>query len=432
MSNGSDIKPTDLRGILKYVPRFQDQIFVIALDGSIVADENFSNILLDAAVLRSLGIKIVIVHGIGHQIEELAKARQIPITDSQGTGVTDAATLDLAIRASSRVSHLFIEGLTQNGLKAALTNAIRAVPLGIIKGTDMQFTGRVDRIDKEFLTQLISSQVVPVLNPIGFDRDGRPLRINSDLLAAELAEALHATKIIYFTPFEGLEIGGKLKHEISAEALKAIIESKPESINEPLRSKAAHAVKAVENGTPRIHLIDGRLLDGLLNEIFSNEGVGTLIHGNEYQQIRQATRRDVRAIYNLTRQAVKREELVYRTQQAIEKNIEHFYVFEIDENIIACVSLQFYTDRPKFAEIGSLYVMPFYHHRGIGKKMVEYGCMMARERGATTVIALSTQAFSFFTSVCGFEEAEKDVLPDSRLKAYDESGRNSKILIKKV
>ena len=432
MSNGSDIKPTDLRGILKYVPRFQDQIFIIALDGSIVADENFANILLDAAVLRSLGIKIVIAHGIGHQIEELSRLRSIPISDSQGTGVTDAATLDLAIRASSRVTHLVIEGLTQNGLKAALTNAIRAVPLGIIKGVDHQFTGRVDRIDKEFLNQLISSQVVPVLNPIGFDRDGRPLRINSDLLAAELAEALHATKIIYFTPNEGLELNGKLKHEISAEALRTVLDTKPDSINEPMRSKAAHAVKAVENGTPRIHLIDGRLLDGLLNEIFSNEGVGTLIHGNEYQQIRQATRRDVRAIYNLTRQAVKREELLYRTQQAIEKNIEQFYVFEIDENIIACVSLQLYPDKAKFAEVGSLYVMPFYHHRGIGKKMVDYACMMAKERGATTVIALSTQAFSFFTSVVGFEEADKDVLPESRLKAYDESGRNSKVMTRKV
>ena len=188
MSNGSDIKPTDLRGILKYVPRFQGQTFVISADGIIVADENFSNILTDIAVLRSLGIKIIIVHGIGHQIEELAKARHIPITDIQGTGVADAATLDLAIRASSRVTHLVIEGLTQNGLKAALTNAVRAAPLGIIKGVDHQFTGRVDRVDKEFLTQLIESQVIPVMNPIGFDRDGRPLRINSDLLAAELAD----------------------------------------------------------------------------------------------------------------------------------------------------------------------------------------------------------------------------------------------------
>ena len=432
MSNGAVIKPTDLRGILKYVPRFQGQTFVIALDGIIVADDNFPNILTDIAVLRSLGIKIIIVHGIGHQLEELSKLRNIPITDVQGTGVADAATLDLAIRASSRVTHLIIEGLTQNSLKAALTNAVRAAPLGIIKGVDHQFTGRVDRVDKEFIMQLIASHVVPVVNPIGFDRDGRPLRINSDLLAAELAEALGATKIIYLTPHEGLEVNGKLQHQISAATLKQILESKPDSINEPMRSPAAHAVKAVETGTPRIHLLDGRQLDGLLNEIFSNEGVGTLIHGNEYQQIRQATRRDVRAIYNLTKQAVKREELVYRTQAAIEKNVDQFYVFEIDENIIACVSLVFYPDKPGFAEVGSLYVMPFYHHRGIGKKMVDYACLKAKERGATNVIALSTQAFTFFTSVVGFEEADKDTLPDSRLKAYEDSGRNSKVLTKRL
>ncbi|MEI7566532.1 MAG: amino-acid N-acetyltransferase [Opitutaceae bacterium] len=432
MSTGAEIKPTDLRGILKYVPRFQGQTFVIAADGIIVADENFPNILTDIAVLRSLGIKIIIVHGIGHQIEELAKTRKIPITDISGTGAADAATLDLAIRASSRVTHLVIEGLTQNGLKAALTNAIRAVPIGIIKGVDHQFTGRVDRVDKEFLTQLIESQVVPVLNPIGFDRDGRPLRINSDLLAAELAEALHATKIIYLTPNEGLEINGKLQHQISAATLRTVLANKPESINESMRTTAVHAVKAIETGTPRIHLLDGRLLDGLLNEIFSNEGIGTLIHGNEYQQIRQATKRDVRAIYNLTRQAVKREELLYRTQAAIEKNIEQFYVFEIDENIIACVSLHHYTDQGKLAEIGSLYVMPFYHHRGIGKKMVDFACLQAQEKGAQTVLALSTQAFSFFTSICGFAEAEKDALPESRLKAYEESGRNSKVLTKQL
>lgn len=432
MSNGSDIKPTDLRGILKYVPRFQGQTFVISADGIIVADENFSNILTDIAVLRSLGIKIIIVHGIGHQIEQLAKTRNIPITDVQGTGAADAATLDLAIRASSRVTHLVIEGLTQNGLKAALTNAVRAAPIGIIKGVDHLFTGRVDRVDKEFLSQLIESQVVPVVNPIGFDRDGRPLRINSDLLAAELAEALQATKIIYLTPHEGLEINGKLQHQISAATLRTVLDTKPESINEPMRSTAAHAVKAVETGTPRIHLIDGRLLDGLLNEIFSNEGVGTLIHGNEYQQIRPATKRDVRAISNLTRHAVKREELLYRTQQAIEKNIEQFYVFEIDENIIACVSLQFYPDKAKYAEVGSLYVMPFYHHRGIGKKMVDYACLKAKERGMTHIIALSTQAYTFFTSVCNFEEAEKEILPESRLRAYEDSGRNSKVMVKRL
>src|SRR5436853_4544179 len=99
-ATATTIKPTDLRGILKYVPRFQGQIFIIAIDGSIVADDNFGNLLVDLAVLRSLAIKVVIVHGISHQLKELSYARNIPITNSDGTGVTDAATLDLAIRAS--------------------------------------------------------------------------------------------------------------------------------------------------------------------------------------------------------------------------------------------------------------------------------------------------------------------------------------------
>jgi amino-acid N-acetyltransferase len=431
-ATATTIKPTDLRGILKYVPRFQGQIFIIAVDGSIVADENFGNLLVDIAVLRSLGIKVVLVHGIGQQLQELSAARNIPISNVDGTGVTDAATLDLAIRASSRVSHAVIEGLTANALKCAMTNAVRAVPTGILRGQDQQFTGKVDRIDKEFLSELIASQVIPVLAPIGFAPDGKSLRINSDLLAAELAEALQATKVIYLMPQAGLEIEGEVRREISVESLRKLLENNPDKIGEATRSKAVHAIKAIETGTPRVHMLDGRVFDGLLNEIFSNEGVGTLVYGNDYQQIRRARKSDVRLIYNLTRNAVRREELIYRTQQAIEKNIDQFFVFEIDENIIACVTLYFYPDKPHMAEVGSLYVMPFYHNRGIGKKMVDYACMIAKDRGATTVIALSTQSFGFFTNVCGFEETSKDVLPEARLRLYDESGRNPKVLMKKV
>jgi amino-acid N-acetyltransferase len=431
-ATATTIKPTDLRGILTYVPRFQGQIFIIAIDGSIVADENFPNLLVDIAVLRSLAIKVVLVHGIGHQIQELSTSRKIPISNVDGSGVTDAATLDLAIRASSRVTHTVVEGLTQNALKCATTNAVRALPTGIIKGVDQQFTGKVERVDKEFLSELIDRQVVPVVSPIGFGPDGRSLRVNSDLLAAELAEALHATKIIYLTPQEGLEIDGKVRREISVDALSDIVEKQPERIAETSLSKATHAVKAIETGTPRVHILDGRVFDGLLNEVFSNEGVGSLVYGNDYQQIRKARKSDVRLIYNLTRAAVRREELIHRTQQAIEKNIDQFFVFEIDENIIACVTLYFYPDKPQTAEVGSLYVMPFYHNRGIGKKMVEYACLQAKDRGATTVIALSTQSFGFFTNVCGFEEADKSILPEARLKTYEESGRNAKVLVKKV
>jgi amino-acid N-acetyltransferase len=274
--------------------------------------------------------------------------------------------------------------------------------------------------------------VVPVVSPVAFGPDGKSLRVNSDLLAAELAEALHATKIIYLTPAPGLEIDGDIRREISVDALKKILETQPERITENSLSKAAHAIKAIETGTPRVHVLDGRIFDGLLNEIFSNEGVGSLVYSNDYAQIRKARKSDVRMIYNLTRAAVRREELIFRSQQAIEKNIDQFFVFEIDENIIACVTLYFYPDKPNVAEVGSLYVMPFYHNRGIGKKMVDYACMVAKERGATTIIALSTQSFGFFTNVVGFEESTKEILPEARLKLYEESGRNAKVLLKNL
>ncbi|WP_404421552.1 amino-acid N-acetyltransferase [Nibricoccus sp. IMCC34717] len=424
------IKPTDLRGILKYVPRFQGQTFVVALDGAVVADENFSNILVDVAVLRSLGIQVVLVHGVGQQLQELSVARKIAISDAAGTGITDAATLDLAIRASARVSHVILEGLTQSTLKCAITNAIRAVPLGILRGVDHQFTGKVDRVDVEFLTVLLAKSILPILSPIGFGPEGKALRINSDLLAAEVAEALQASKVIYLSSGPGLELDGEVRREINVDELRAILKETPERISEAARSKAANAIKAIETGTPRVHLVDGRIFDGLINEIFSNEGVGSLVYGNDYQQVRRARRGDVRHLYNLMRGAVRREELIHRTQQAIEKNIEQFYVFEIDETIIASVSLSFYPDKPQLAEIGSLYVLPFYHKRGIGKKMVDYACMMAKEKGAKSVVALSTQSYSFFTSVMGFEETDKDVLPEARLKLYDESGRHPKVLVK--
>ncbi len=429
-STPANIKPTDLRGILKYVPRFQGQIFVVAVDGAVVADDNFANILLDIAVLKSLGIKVVIVHGIGQQLRGLAELRGIPISDATGEGPTDAATLDLAIRASSRVSHQILEGLTQAGLKCAISNAVRAVPMGILKGADLLFTGRVDRVDKDFLSQIIQHGAVPIVQPIGFDRDGHTLRLNSDLLAREIAEALGATKIVFLAHAPGLEIDGEVRRELSVEVLASLLEKNADSLPERIRSKARQAVTAILAGVPRVHLVDGALPDGLINEIFSNVGVGSLIYGNDYQQIRRATRRDVRAIYNLLRNAVKREELVHRTQQAIEKNIDQFFVYEIDENLVATVSLAFSPDKPDLAELGSLYVVPYYHGRGLGKKMVAFACLEARQRGASKVVALSTQSFAFFTGVCGFTEGNKDHLSEARLKAYEESGRNSRILVR--
>ena len=119
------MKLTDLRGILQYVPQFREKTFILAVDGGIVMEENFANILLDVAVLRSLNIRVVLVHGAAEQIKALAEKQNIQASDFDGAGVTDAPTLQMAIDAANRLTHEILQGLSANYLRAACTNAIR-------------------------------------------------------------------------------------------------------------------------------------------------------------------------------------------------------------------------------------------------------------------------------------------------------------------
>src|SRR5690606_2619534 len=116
------MKVSDLRGILQYVPRFREKIFVVAIDGDVIAAGNFANILLDLAVLRSLNIKIILVHGAAWQIEAAARKRGIPVSNADGTGVTDEATLDLSLDVIARTTNEIMQGLTSVDLRAAYAN----------------------------------------------------------------------------------------------------------------------------------------------------------------------------------------------------------------------------------------------------------------------------------------------------------------------
>src|SRR5881396_3846869 len=198
------MKPTDLRGILQYIPRFREKIFIVSIDGAIVTDENFANILLDIAVLRSLNIRVVLVHGASAQIKALADEQKLKASDLDGAGVTDADTLKLALTAANRLTHEILEGLSANDLRAACPNAIIAHPMGILHGVDHLFTGKVERVDTELLQTLLTQGVVPVVPPLGFDGDGKTYRVNSDHVAVAVSDALKAVKLIYITTTDGL------------------------------------------------------------------------------------------------------------------------------------------------------------------------------------------------------------------------------------
>jgi len=427
------IKPTDLRGILNYVPRFLGQTFVVALDGAIIESDNLPNILLDIAVLRSLQIHIVIVHGVGRQLAALSAERKVAASSLDGSGPTDAATLDLAIRASSRVSHQILEALTKARLKCAITNSVRAKASGILKGEDQLHTGRTEQIDAPFLRHLITQSIIPIVQPIGFDRNGHTLRLNSDALAVDIGLALDATKILFLAPENGLSNKGELTKQIPAQQLEAQMETEAFSrLNASLKSKASEALRGVKKGIARVHLLDGRIHDGLIGEVFSGEGVGTLIYGNEYQQIRRAKRDEVPLVYHLTRSGVASEELVDRSMESIEAKIDRYHLYEIDGNIMGCVLLDRFPEDDTLREISSLFVHPLHQRQGIGRKLVRFACHLAKDQGARCVFALSTQSHDFFVGLLDFETATVDLLPPSRRHAYEANKRQSRVLAKKL
>jgi amino-acid N-acetyltransferase len=402
---------------------------VVAVDGAAVADENFGNILMDVAVLWSLNIRTVLVHGASVQIQALARERGVAASDLEGSGVTDATTLELALAAANRLTHEILEGLAGADLRAASTNAVIAHPLGILKGVDHLFTGKVERVDTVFLQTLVANGIVPVVPPLGLDGEGQTFRVNSDAVALEVAKALGAVKLVYITTADGLRVDGVVARQLSVRELGDALQR---GAIDPLQvSKARHAAAACEAGVPRVHVINGSVDDGLLSEVFSNEGIGTLVYADEYQQVRRARRGDVRAIEQLIRSSIERDELAPRTRASIEKELDDYWIFEVDGNPIACVALHA-DPAEKKGELACLYVRPSHENQGIGRKLVQFVESKAREAGLAELLALSTQAFSFFQSKAGFVEGTPDDLAPARRARYEQSGRRSKVLVKKL
>jgi amino-acid N-acetyltransferase len=425
------VKLTDLRGILHYIPQFRDKTFILAIDAGIVTDDNFATLLLDVALLWSLNIRIVLVHGAAAQIARLAEDRGVVASDLDGSGVTDATTLELALTAANRLTHEILEGLSAHDLRAASTNVVTAHPIGVLQGVDHLFTGKVERIDAELLRSLLSQGVVPIVPPLGFDGEGRTYRVNSDGLAVAIAAQLKAVKLVFVTTQPGLLHRGELIRQMMVGELNQLLQQDLAGFAPEMVSKAQHAVRGCQAGIPRVHVIDGTLDEGLLGEVFSNHGLGTLIYANEYENIRPAQKKDVRAIYALTQQAVEADELLKRTKSAIERQLGDYYIFEIDKNPVGCVALHAYPER-KQGELACLYVSGSHENEGIGRKLIQFVENRARELGMRELLALSTQAFTYFQSKGGFAEGTRDDLPPGRREKYDQSGRNSKVLVKKL
>jgi amino-acid N-acetyltransferase len=425
----------DLRGILHYVPQFKNQTFIVAVDGAILSSAAQAQLMVDLASLHSLDIRIILVFGARHQVEETARRQGICASDLDGTGPTDDLTLEVCLSAISRLSAELMRSLTTVGLRAAAPNSISAYPAGIIGGVDQIHTGRIENVDARGLRALLDDGIIPLIQPLTYDRTGQALRLNSDAVAIAIGRELAADKVLFLTedpcPRSLTPSGNGQVTAIEADSLAARIQEEG-NLYPSLVSKLRHASRACSDNVSRVHIIDAKDPESLLSELFSNEGIGIMVHADEYLLIRAADEGDIPEILTLIEGAMAEGEIALRSREDLAVDIGDFFLLEVDGNPIGCAALHQATHSAETAELACLFVRRSHKGQGHGARLIAHAEQKAREQGASRLVVLTTQARGFFQKVGGFSAASISDLPTERRKIYEASGRKSAILLKEL
>ena len=399
----------DLRGILHYVPQFRNKLFVIKIDGSVVHSDNFSNVVLDLAVLNSLKINFIIVHD---SLNQECK----PTSEEQ---------LELGLNESSKLTNILMRELTAVGLKVATVNAVIARGKGVIEGVDYPHDGKVEKIDEASLCALLDKGIVPIVPSIGFDTLGSNFMLDSDSLAFSLGLSMGSSKVIMLVEPKILNQTDKNEYSVT-EATKL---AKDEDISGSRLSEILlTAANSFSKSIDRVHILNGFSDYAILAELFSNEGVGIMIHRDPYGLIRSADEGDVSEVISIIQSAILEDELLPRSLSELNSIIKDFYVLEIDGNVVGTVAIHIIDD---LAELACLFVKKSHEGVGYGKRLVSHAVETAKKKGVSKIFALSTQAAGFFEKM-KWEKSDALILPEQRRKKLMESGRNSKVFFSQL
>ena len=240
-----------------------------------------------------------------------------------------------------------------------------------------------------------------------------------DIPVVDFARGIGVAKIITLLE-EAILIDGAPAHAIRAADAEALASRTTAAGAALLRAAAA----ACHRGVPRVHVLNGRQQGVLVDELFSNEGVGTMIHADSYRLIRKLREEDIPELLGMIGRSVRRTKLVERTYEDIQSRIGDFHVMAIDDNVVGCVALHEYREEG-CAEVACLYVKQAHEGRGYGIDLVRHAEAVARERGIPRVFALSNRAANFFTGKLGYDPATVEDLPKARRAQFEASGRDS-------
>ena len=423
------------RSAAPYIHAHRGKTVVLQFEGDLIDSKEFSYLVHDIALLNSLGIRLVIVFGARLQIEKLQEQRNIESHIVRGLRLTDEDSIT-CVKQAVGAARIQIEALLSMGLpnspmedaqvKVTSGNFITAKPIGVIDGVDLVFTGEVRRVDTETMMRKLDNNEIVLLSPIGYSPTGEVFNLRATEVAMKVAISLGADKLLYFMSGGGLkDEKGEDIHQLMQQQAETMIKSS--NLADSAHLQLSCGLRACNEGVKRVHFLQQDQEGSLLLELFSRDGVGTLLSTAPFDQIRIARIDDVGGILELIEPLEKEGILIRRSREKIEADIEAYTVLVRDGTVIACASLKVEEDN-KYAELACLAVDKNYQESGKGDELFLKIEEQAIKKGVEKIFVLTTQTAHWFLEH-DFIESDVDDLPVSKHAFYNYQ-RNSKVLIK--
>ena len=415
-----------IRSAAPYIHAFRGRTFVIAFGGEVVADDTFLGIIHDLNLLHSLGVHIVVIHGSRPQIEAILDQQDIPSRYAFGLRITDAETMDCVLEASgqvrSRIEALLSLGIANSPMAGARIrvssgNFITAKPLGVRDGIDMMLTGEVRRVDVDAIQQRLDDGDIVLISPLGYSPTGEIFNLALEEVATQVAVRLAAHKLVFLMETEGVRNSRRqLLTELSTKQAEAVLAGRTK-LPADVRHYLPCAVKACDNGVKRTHLISRHLDGALMLEMFTRDGVGTMVAATALAHMRSATIDDVGGIIAIIAPLEEQGILVRRARERLETEIERFVVAEHDGVIIGCTALYAFPEA-RIGELAALAVHPDFRREGYGEALMQEVEARARKLKLAKLFVLTTRTSQWFLER-GFRTATVDDLPKEKQALYN-------------
>jgi amino-acid N-acetyltransferase len=426
-----------LRAVAPYVHAHRGATFVIGFGGELIAAGKLTALVQDLSLLHAMGIKLVLLHGSRPQVQEQLQLRGVEGHFVNGVRVTDAAALECAKEAAGEI-RLDIEAAFSQGLpntpmahahvRVISGNYVIARPVGIVDGVDFKHTGVVRKVDAEAIRVALMHDSIVLISPLGFSPTGEAFDLTMEDAATRVAIALKAEKLIFIVDNDGIhDHNDQLCQELSvaqAEKMRTEGEFDADAI-----FVLDYILRACRGGVDRAHVIPYMLDGGVLIELFTHDGVGTMLSTETIDEMREATIDDVGGILQLLAPLEDDGTLVKRPRELIEREIEHFTVLDHDGFIYGCAALYAFHES-KTGEMAAFTIHPSYQGFGDGERLLKRIEARARASGLTRLFVLTTRTSHWFQKR-GFTPANVEDLPIERKRLYNWQ-RRSQILIKNL